>query len=148
MRFTFDTNVLVYAFDRQQAGKHDHAVDLLDRSVALDVVILSQVITEFLNVALVRRSLPISSIAPIVQGWTEVFDIVVPNSALPHAILDLMRRHKLSVWDAALIATAEANGCGVVLSEDMGDGERYGKVRVLNPFAKANSRAIEQLFEG
>jgi predicted nucleic acid-binding protein len=47
----------------------------------------------------------------------------------------LRRRYPLSHWDATIIAAAAELGCGTVYSEDMGDGQDYGGVRVVNPFA-------------
>ncbi|MBI3515449.1 MAG: hypothetical protein HY060_15525, partial [Proteobacteria bacterium] len=38
-------------------------------------------------------------------------------------------------WDALLIATAGEAGCGVILTEDLGDGATLGTVAIHNPFA-------------
>ena len=32
------------------------------------------------------------------------------------------------------MATAERHGCDIVLSEDMQDGARFGRVTILDPF--------------
>jgi predicted nucleic acid-binding protein len=37
-------------------------------------------------------------------------------------------------WDAVLLASAEEAGCTVMLSEDMADGSKLGKLIVRNPF--------------
>ena len=50
------------------------------------------------------------------------------------AALDTRRRFQLSYWDAAIIEASRALGCAEVLSEDLGDGQDYGGVRVINPF--------------
>ena len=45
--------------------------------------------------------------------------------------------HRLSaepIGDAAIFAAAEALGTHTVYSEDLNDGQRYGAVRVVNPF--------------
>ncbi|MGH9483108.1 MAG: hypothetical protein ACRD1L_13550 [Terriglobales bacterium] len=44
-------------------------------------------------------------------------------------------RYAVSYWDAAILAAAEALGAHTVYSEDLNHGQRYGQVRVLNPFA-------------
>ena len=50
--------------------------------------------------------------------------------------LGLTSRHSLSHWDSLLIAAAciEAN-FETLYSEDLGDGEQYDSVTVVNPFA-------------
>jgi predicted nucleic acid-binding protein len=45
------------------------------------------------------------------------------------------RRHKMSWWDALVLTSAVELGCGVLWSEDLADGQRYGSVTVRNPFA-------------
>jgi predicted nucleic acid-binding protein len=43
-------------------------------------------------------------------------------------------RFKLSYWDAVIVAAAQALGCAVIYSEDLGTHQDYGRVRVVNPF--------------
>ncbi len=50
--------------------------------------------------------------------------------------LDIKHGHKLSYWDAVVIA-AEAAGCDRLLSEDMVHGQKIGLVRIENPFRQA-----------
>ena len=40
----------------------------------------------------------------------------------------------MSYLDAAILEAARVLGCAVVLSEDLGDGQDHGGVRVENPF--------------
>ena len=53
---------------------------------------------------------------------------------LVEAALRTTERFQISYWDAAIIEAARALGCREVLSEDLGDGQDYGGVRVVNPF--------------
>ena len=43
-------------------------------------------------------------------------------------------RFKISYWDGAIIAAAEALGAETLYTEDLNDGQLYGSVRVENPF--------------
>ncbi|HUZ12856.1 MAG TPA: PIN domain-containing protein [Caulobacteraceae bacterium] len=43
----------------------------------------------------------------------------------------------LRFWDAMLIASANEAGCAIFLSEDLNDGQVYGRVRVVDPFRHA-----------
>lgn len=49
--------------------------------------------------------------------------------------IDLCRLHELSFWDALVVRSASAAGCGRLLSEDMQDGQTIDGVRIENPFA-------------
>ena len=42
-------------------------------------------------------------------------------------------RYQISFWDALILA-AESGGAGVVYTEDLNHGQRYGSVLVQNPF--------------
>lgn len=48
--------------------------------------------------------------------------------------LECARRYRISFYDAALLAAAERLGAPVFYSEDLGHGQQYGAVRVVNPF--------------
>jgi predicted nucleic acid-binding protein len=43
-------------------------------------------------------------------------------------------RHKMSFWDALILAAAESGGADVLFTEDLNDGQQYGAVLVRNPF--------------
>ena len=47
----------------------------------------------------------------------------------------LQERHQVSCWDALTLAAASLAGCGQVYSEDLNEGQRYGRLVVRNPFA-------------
>ena len=49
--------------------------------------------------------------------------------------VSVSQRFGLSYWDGAILAAARAAGCDVVYSEDMGAGQDYDGLRVVNPFA-------------
>lgn len=49
--------------------------------------------------------------------------------------IEQSERFSISYWDAAILAAAEALGADTVYSEDLSHGQRYGRVRVVNPFA-------------
>ena len=56
------------------------------------------------------------------------------TSAILMAAMDTRHRFPLSYWDAAIIEASRAMGCAEVLSEDLGDGQDYAGIRVINPF--------------
>ena len=50
------------------------------------------------------------------------------------AALDIKARHRLSYWDAAIVAAAQALGCETLYSEDMAHGMTIGGTRIVYPF--------------
>ena len=41
---------------------------------------------------------------------------------------------QISFWDALVVQAAHVSGAEILYSEDLSDGQRYGAVRVINPF--------------
>ena len=50
------------------------------------------------------------------------------------AAIDLSRLHSFSFWDALIVRTAAAAGCGLLLTEDLQHGQVVDGVRIENPF--------------
>ena len=46
----------------------------------------------------------------------------------------LQDRHKLSWWDALIVAAAQSAGCRYLLSADFQEGYDWGDMTVVNPF--------------
>ena len=53
-------------------------------------------------------------------------------------------RFGLSYWDALVIATASQAGCSHVLSINLGHGQHYGAVQIIDPF-KSDINLLENL---
>ncbi len=131
-----DSNILVYAYDTHDAKKQKTAVDIIKKAIEEESGMVSaQVLGEFFVVVTRKIEAPLS-----VADAETIIDIL---SALPVAEIDLplVRRAistqkacKISYWDALIVAAAEREGCSVIFSEDLNDGQEYNGVRVRNPF--------------
>ncbi|HXO27150.1 MAG TPA: PIN domain-containing protein [Thermoanaerobaculia bacterium] len=134
MRFV-DTNVLLYAAstDPRETKKARTALALLD---ATDLALSVQVLQEFF-VQATRASradrLSHAQAAGLVEAFLR-FPVQDMTPALMRDAIAICERHRLSYWDAAILAGARALGCDVVLSEDLAHGRSYDGVRVENPF--------------
>ena len=134
MRF-LDTNILLYSISRDpaEAAKRDIAIALLD---ADDIAISVQVLQEFyVQATRVTRSdaLPHEIAAGLIRTWLR---FKIQETTLPVALgaLDIKATHRLSYWDAAIVAAARALGCRELLSEDMSHGQEVEGVLTVNPF--------------
>jgi predicted nucleic acid-binding protein len=129
-----DSNVLLYACSvaREDADKRKVAEEIiLQGSFALS----AQVLQEFIANALRKPRLGISetNIDATLRMAAMVRVQPITHELVVSAVI-LRRRYPLSHWDASIIAAAAELGCGTVYSEDMGDDQDYGGVRVINPF--------------
>jgi len=135
-----DTNILVYAFDRDFPRKQRIASLLLIRGLQNDSIRFPhQAIIKF--VAAVSRPRPrkglILSVPDACQAAEEylaLFEVLYPNDDVVRLALRGAAAYQLSWFDAHLWAYAEYYGLAELQSEDFTHGRVYGKVRIVNPF--------------
>jgi predicted nucleic acid-binding protein len=145
VKFSLDTNVLVYAIDRDAGPKHEHAGDIISRAAKANCVLTVQVLGEFYHVVRRKHGYSHDVAESYVQDWLSLFPAVGANPRSLEDSLVMLRSHSLSFWDALLWATVSSAGCRVLLSEDMQDGRVLGGVTILNPFAEANAPRVNAL---
>jgi predicted nucleic acid-binding protein len=136
-RFFLDTNIFVYSFDKSSAAKQGRATKLIREAVATRKGMVSyQVVQEFLNVAL-RRFIQPLTVEEAQQYLGTVFRpllAVQSSHALYAEGLRLTAKHRLSWYDSLIVAAAIEGQCGVLYTEDLQHGQRFGDLRVENPF--------------
>lgn len=131
-----DSNVLIYAHAVNEPRKRDIAAELLrqlwrDRNGRVSMQVLSET-----YYSLTRKAVPRMEHS---RAWREVEALLawspqVIDRPLLERAHQIEERHKISWWDAQIIAAAEAQHCPLLLSEDLQDGAVYGRVTVRNPF--------------
>jgi predicted nucleic acid-binding protein len=136
-KFFVDTNVLVYAHDRSAGLKHTKAQTLIAGLWNSGHGVMStQVLQEFC-VSIRRKSehpLPADELRRLIQDYS-TWEVVTNTSESILQALETEVRYKISFWDALIIHAAESSGSSTLYSEDLANGQRYGAVRVVNPFA-------------
>jgi len=102
-----DTNILVYAHDRDAGAKHEQACARLKELWRADEApwLSVQVLQEFF-VNLCRLGVPLA---------------------------EARERWRVSFWDALILAAAREAGAKTLWSEDINPGQDYGGSRVVNP---------------
>ena len=131
-----DTDILLYAVSAlsEDAEKRRRARSLLTEA---DLGVSVQVLQEFYHQA-TRPGRParlthddaLRFLEPIMR-----FPVQTVTMEVFRAALSIRQRFRLSYWDSAILAAARVLGCHSVYSEDMSDGQDYGGVRVIDPFA-------------
>ncbi len=136
-RFFLDTNVFVYSFDHSARKKASRARQLIREALATQKGVTSyQAAQEFFNVALRRFARPMR-VAEAEQYLGMVFQplIAVHSSmALYSEALRIHGQSGLSWFDSLMIAGALQARCDVLYTEGLQHGQRFGSLRVVNPF--------------
>ena len=131
-----DTNVLVYAHDSGAGDRHRIARDLIERLWAERGGVLStQVIQEFYVNVRRRAQRPISppEARRLVDDYL-TWEIVVNDAASIREAIAIEERYRLTFWDALVVHAANQSGAEILYSEDLGHGQVYGAVELVNPF--------------
>jgi predicted nucleic acid-binding protein len=136
-KFFLDTNVFVYSFDSSAPIKSQRATQLILEAIQTRSGVVSyQVVQEFFNVALRRFNPPMTTFEAE-QFLSTTFRPLLSlhsSQSLYGEALRIAGRYKISWYDSLILASATEGQCEVVYSEDLQHGQRFGAVRVLNPF--------------
>ena len=96
-------------------------------------MISTQVLHEYVNVALRKLALPVELIRSRLALYGRL-ELVAASAAAVGAALDVHVLHKVSFYDALIVQAARQSGCVQLLTEDMDTGAVIAGVRLVNPF--------------
>jgi predicted nucleic acid-binding protein len=132
--FSLDTNILVYAYDTGAAEKHTLAKEILIRSARLPCRLTLQAMSEFFA-ATTRKGLltPVTASGQI-ENWLSLFPTLAPSASAVRSALAHVLSGRASYWDGLLIETAAEGECTVLITEDLADGARFGRLQLVHPF--------------
>ena len=140
MRFTLDSNILVYAADGREPARRLSAIGIIEAAAPLDCVLLPQALSEFFHVVVRKRILPGSEAMAQVQDWLGVFLLTTgPSESALSAAMEATTACRFQFFDALFLATAREAGCTGVLSEDMADNAEMNGLRVIRAFTPAGA---------
>lgn len=134
-RVFVDTNVLVYAYDRNAGDKHHEACELVLglRNAKYLPAISVQVLQE-LYVNLLRKGLSNGDASDIVELHL-TWHVIANDGELLLAGIRARERWQLSPWDAWIVAAAQRAGADELWTEDLNSGQDYGGVCAVNPLS-------------
>jgi predicted nucleic acid-binding protein len=135
-RYFVDTNILMYAHDSAAGDKHARAKALVEelwqnRSGVVSTQVLQELAVNLRRKA--KKPLDAKATREVVSDYLAWQVVVNAGDSILEA-LELEARYQISFWDALVIQAAQAAGTDVLYSEDLSDGQRYGSVKVKNPF--------------
>ncbi|MEW5803968.1 MAG: PIN domain-containing protein [bacterium] len=136
-RFFLDTNIIIYSFDVTDRDKAQRAKQLISEALnSKNGCIGTQAIQEFLNVATRKFERPLSIQDCRIYLQKVLFPLceVYPDSDLYELGLDIQSETGYSFYDSMIIAAAKKANCSIIYSEDLQDGHRIQRVKIVNPF--------------
>jgi predicted nucleic acid-binding protein len=130
-----DTNILLYAVDRNLSEKRKQARACLDALARHKLLIINpQVLNEYAHNVLkkmphVSREQLLSELQAM-REWC-LAELTAETAA--QAVV-ISGRYRLSFYDSALLASAITYGCDFFVSENMTHQQSVGALRVVSPF--------------
>ena len=130
----FDSNVLVYIAINQDAAKKKVAIQLVASAIENQSGCISlQVLREVANCLFKKSNDSIKHIRETLSGF-DALDCLDESRDLLDRAIEIKDEYGIQFYDALIVAAAEAAGCETLYSEDMGDGQIYGGIHIVNPF--------------
>ncbi len=135
-RVFLDTNVLVYVFDGDAAGKQEVAQRILSEAGRSGRHVLStQVLQEFYVVVTRKLERPLTH-EDAARAVTALAELPVTQIDADSVVSAIARAgtHGLSLWDALILQSAAESNCTTLLTEDLQPGATIDGIRIENPF--------------
>jgi predicted nucleic acid-binding protein len=130
----FDTNMLLYMYGGKDASKQARAKELFQQHTRSSRMLLStQVVQEFYAAGSRKLGMPRPELHDATAALLDL-PLVIVGPAHIRSAIHTEERYSISFWDALILAAAESGGAEVLYTEDLNDGQHYGKVMVRNPF--------------
>lgn len=134
MNVAFDSNVLVYAERYGDEAREWTARALIGALPGIRTFIPLQVLGELFNVLVRKARRDPELVHRRIAAYADAANVIETSGAAFFRASSLAAQHRLQIWDAVIVATAEQAGCRILLSEDMQDGFTWGGLTVVNPF--------------
>lgn len=133
--YFLDTNILVYAFERDATAKKQRARELIADNQPWQIS--WQVIQEFSNVSLHRFKQPLTHeyLNDLIDLLLKPHCSVYPDFSLWQSALQIKASTQYRFYDSMIIAAALRSGAEVLYSEDLQHNRVIGNLKIINPFS-------------
>ncbi|HMD73802.1 MAG TPA: PIN domain-containing protein [Steroidobacteraceae bacterium] len=137
-----DTNILIYAHDRDAGIRRERASQALDhlwqsRTGRTSV----QVLQEFFAVASgkLKSAVGVAAAREVIRTYASWVAAPTGVNTVLRAI-EIAEVAQISFWDGMIVAAAELSGATTLFTEDLNDGQVIAGILVVNPLADAPHR--------
>ncbi len=135
-KFFLDTNIIVYSFS-EDSKKRSVAINLIRNALESGKgVVSSQVVQEFVNVALFKFKVPLKAEDCIeyIKKYLEPLCDVNTDLEMIQEAIRIRIGNKISFYDSLIIAAALQSECNLLYSEDLNHGQKIRNLKIVNPF--------------
>ena len=134
--FLIDTNLLVYAFEKEDGLKNKQAKEIVNScwQGTLNLAVSNQNIAEFVYVSIRKAKLDFSqaeTIVSYINGFNGFIKINYSADTVISAV-KIAHEFKMSFWDSLLAATMKENGIFKIYTENVKDF-RMPWIKAINP---------------
>jgi len=136
MNVLVDTNILVYAYDKDAGIKHNKAFQLLEQvfNGEKELYISNQNLAELFKVLVIEKNVPIKDAKEIImafifsKNWIKV-------SYKQETIIGAMHLYQkgFHFWDCLIAATALENFINIIYTENTKDFKNISGMTAVNP---------------
>jgi len=130
-KFFCDSNILIYAFSRQDVKKRKIASKiLLDEKCILSV----QVINEVSNIMMKKLKFSNSQIEQFIHSCYKRYQIVALDETVFTKACNIRENHNISYYDSLIVSSAVNCSCSILYSEDMHHYQKIDMLTIIDPF--------------
>ena len=134
-RAFLDSNILVYCVDERDNDKHNLARKIIQSLIdGRNGCISTQTLQEFFNVSTKKLKNDKSMAQSDVGVYSTAFPVHTNTLKDILSAISISIKTQFSFYDSLIIAAAIAEGCSIVYSEDLNDGQTVDGVTIINPF--------------
>ncbi|MCL2602971.1 MAG: PIN domain-containing protein [Defluviitaleaceae bacterium] len=131
----YDTNIMIYLYADSEPEKQEICKRMID--MADECVVSTQILNEINNVMFKKWGLLVETVTKVQSDIRKICKITYINEAIIDSAIDLYKRYGFSYYDCLMLASALDNGCNVIYTEDMNDGQTInGTLTIINPFKR------------
>ena len=128
-RFFIDSNIALYIVE-PNGSKAERVFEILDEHPVITV----QVLNEFANVARKKHKLDWIEIRDGLEHLVDCCEVLPLTQGVHVRALEIAEKNLIGIYDALIVAAAELSGCDTLYTEDLNNGQRIGRVTIVNPF--------------
>jgi predicted nucleic acid-binding protein len=138
MRSFFDTNVLVYLFDRDAPDKQETSRTLFASEAQSGRLIISTQVLQEWYVTVTRKLAEPLPAKDAEQTLRHFATFPVVRIDIEHVLGAANRCQILgfSFWDALIIETALSGGSSILYTEDLQHGQVIDGLKIVNPYVE------------
>jgi len=132
-----DTNLLIYSISSDPLKSAQ--VESLFRDTG-DLIISTQVVSEFVHTCHRKKLLPAPDIQSVVEDFLLFFELHTVGESTIFSAFDVKTKLGYSWYDSLIIAAALESDCSCLFSEDLQHGQVIeGRLTIQNPFVAHRS---------